>query len=254
MSKSEAVASVQPRIYPMARAVLFFGAGPAELASRRFVVEGRRVQGLRFRRLTLLVSYVDQAAYSPEELERRRSDLDFLRVEARIHERIVERAGAHGAPVAPARLLTAFPDPETLEEFASTNYARWYRALPRVGDKRELVVHAFAGPHAAPERSPYLLRVTPFVVRTARGWQPKCERRFMEHVLVISGACSKAATATRRLALPSRRGALYSAAYLVDEAGAEKLRLALADNQTAGAALGITTYLEGPRPPFSFFA
>jgi Gas vesicle synthesis protein GvpL/GvpF len=254
MSKSQAVASAQPRIYPTARAVLLFGAGPAELATRRFAVEGRRIQGLRFRRLTLLVSYVDQIAYAPEELERRRNDVEFLRAEARVHERIVERAGAHGAPVAPVRLLSAFAGPELLEEFASAHYARWCRALPRVGDKRELVVHAFAGPHAAPDRAPYLLRVTPFVTRTPRAWQPKCEQRFMDHVGAIAGACSEAALATRRIVLPSRRGALYSAAYLVDEPGAERVRVALADHQTAGAALGITMYLEGPRPPFSFCA
>ncbi len=253
MSKSEAVASAQPRIYPTARAVLLFAAGSAELATRRFAVEGRRVQGLRFRRLTLLVSYVDQAAYATEELDRRRNDRDFLRTEARVHERIVERASAHGVSVAPARLLSAFPHPAALEAFASANYARWCRALPRVGDKREVVVHAFAGPHAAPDGAPYLLRVTPFVARTPRAWHPKCERRFMEHVQTIAAACSGAASATRRLVLPSRRGALYSAAYLVDESGAEKLRIALAENQTAGALLGVTTYLEGPRPPFSFF-
>ena len=166
----------------------------------------------------------------------------------------MERASAHGLAVAPTRLLSVFPHPAALEEFASANHARWCRALPRVGDKREVVVHAFAGPHAAPEAAPYLLRVTPFVARTPRAWQPKCDRRFMEHVTTIASACSAAAVATRRLVLPSRRGALYSAAYLVDEGGAERLRGALAEHRSAGVELGITTYLEGPRPPFSFLA
>ncbi len=254
MPKSVATASVQTKVYPAGRAVLLFAVGPGELAARRFAVEGRRVQGLRYRRLTLLVSYVEQSAYAAEELARRRSDVDFLRHEARIHERVVERAGVAGVALAPARLLTAFAHPAALEEFASAQYSRWCRALTRFGDKRELVVHAFAGPHAAPEGAPYLLRVPPFVARTPRAWQPKCERRYLEHVHALVGACGSAASATRRLILPEQRGALYSAAYLVDAEGAEKLRLALVDNQTAGAALGITTYLEGPRAPFSFFS
>ena len=77
--------------------MLLFAVGSPELASRRYTIEGRRVQAIRFGRLALLLGYVDQAAYASEELERRRDGLPFLRTEARIHERAVERASALGA-------------------------------------------------------------------------------------------------------------------------------------------------------------
>jgi len=253
VTKTLAAPPVEPRVYPAGRAVLLFGVGPASLATRRFTVEGRRVQGVRLGRLALLVSYVDVAAYSADELERKRTDRDFLRTEARVHERAVERASVHAA-VAPARLLSAFEHPAALEAYARAQYARWCRALPRLGDKREVVVQIFAGPHAPPAREPYLLRVTPYVARTARNWQPKCERRFEEHVRSLASACAAVASAARRIALPAKRGALYSAAFLVDAPGADALRGALADRSAAGVALGITAYLEGPRAPFSFVA
>jgi hypothetical protein len=251
MAKSQSAPSVQPRVYPAGRAVLLFAVGSPELASRRYTIEGRRVQAIRFGRLALLLGYVDQAAYASEELERRRDDLPFLRTEARIHERAVERASALGA-VAPVRLLSAFTHPAALEQYARENYARWSRSLTRLGEKRELVVHLFAGPHTPPGGEPYLLRVTARATRSTRAPHFKGDPAIVEHTKALYRACSAAASSTRRVQAASHRGALFSAAYLLAPAGVDALRAALAEQSLAGAALGITAYLEGPRPPFSF--
>src|ERR1700676_1986902 len=114
-SRLQTAPRVEPRIYPAGRAVVLYGVAAPELAGRRLVIEGRRIQAVRFGRLSLLIAFVAQGEYAGEELERHRCDAVWLRNEARIHERAVERAAAHAA-IVPARLLTVFAHPASLEE------------------------------------------------------------------------------------------------------------------------------------------
>ena len=251
MPKSAAVRRVEPRVYPAGRALALFGIGDAGLVGRRLVVDGRRIQGLRFGRLALLVAYVDPLEYAPEEIERRRGRESWLWNEARIHERTVERAATHGT-VVPARLLTVFPDSAALELSAREHAARWARSLGRIGAQRECVLHVFAGPHAPPGREPYLVRVTGRVARGRRAAAFKGEPRLGEHIAALRNACAEAALAMRRIAPSTERGAVLTAAFLTGEAGLETLRQAVERSAEAGASLGVTAYLEGPRVPFSF--
>jgi hypothetical protein len=251
MPKSAAIRRVESRVYPAGRALVLFGIGDAGLTGRRLVVDGRRLQGLRFGRLALFVAYVDPLEYAPEEIERRRLRESWLWNEARIHERAVERAATHGA-VVPARLLTVFPDWASLERGAVEQAARWSRALGRIAAQRECVLHVFVGPHAPPGRVPYLVRVTERAARTARGPALKGDPRLCEHVTALRRACAEASAATRRIVSSSERGALLSAAFLTGDAGLETMRQAVERSAEAGASLGVTAYLEGPRAPFTF--
>jgi hypothetical protein len=242
---------VRPRVYPAGRAVVVLAACAPELSGRRLAIEGRRVQAIRFGRLALLLSFVDGGAYAADEIERRRDDAAWLAAEARLLEGAVERARAHGA-VLPMRLLTVFAHPETLEESAREQYARWSRALARLGNKRECVVHLYAGPHAPPGGSPYVLRVAQRVSRTGRPPALKGTSPLVEHARHVWRECAAIASATRRLPAAGERGALWSAAMLLDEGTVEVLARRLERSVAEAAPLGITTYLETPRAPFSF--
>jgi len=251
MAKAQTAPTVQPRVYPAGRAVIFHGFGAPELAGRRFTVEGRRVQALRYGRLALLVAFVAQTDYAVDELERRRSDDGWLRIEARVHERTIERASLHGALV-PARLLSVFPHPAALEEAATEHYARWCRTLTRLGAKREFVVHAFAGPHVAPGGAPYLLRIVANASRSPRVLTPKLGVEIVTQLQTLWRTCGALATGSRRIVGPPMRGALGSVAYLVPDHQTVALRAALASASESGIAAGLTYYLEGPRAPFIF--
>lgn len=231
--------------------MLLYAFAPPELAGRRFSVEGRRVHAIRYGRLALLVGFADREAFAGDQVERRRGDADWLRTEARIHEHAVERAAAHAA-VVPARLLSVYASPEALEQAVRSAYVRWSRLLARLAGKREFVLHAFAGPHAAPGLESYLLRVSARAARSSRVPVPKAPPPVAGAVQALWKACAATAGAVRALQRPTGRGALGSVAYLVDEGGEEALRAAIAEAVPGGAALGISYYLEGPRLPFTF--
>ncbi len=250
MSKSNGASSAA-RVYPAGRAVLLYAFAAPELAGRRFTVEGRRVQTIRYGSLALLVGFADREAYANEQVERRRGDAGWLRTEARIHEQAVERAAAHAA-VVPARLLSVYGSPEALEQAVRQTYVRWSRQLARYSGKHEYVLHAFSGPHPAPGVESYLLRVSARAARTSRVPVPKAPPPIAAAVQGLWKACAAGASAVRALQRPTGRGALGSVAYLIDAGGEEALRGAVAEAMPAAAALGIAYYLEGPRLPFTF--
>jgi hypothetical protein len=241
----------RPRVYPAGRAAVMLAACAPQLTGRRLSIEGRRVQAIGFGRLALLVSFVDGAAYASAAIERRRDEAGFLAAEARLLEGAVERARVHGA-VLPMRLLTVFEHPESLEVNAREQYARWSRALARLGTKRECVVHVYAGPHAPPGGLPYVLRVAQRVSRTGRPPSLKGDAPAVEHARRVWRGCAEIASATRRLPATTERGALWSAAMLLDESGVDRLAALLERSVEEGAPLGVTAYLEAPRAPFSF--
>ncbi len=248
---SPRVPTVAPRVYPAGRAVLLLAVCSAELSGRRLVIEGHRVQVLRFGKLALLLSFVDQTGYSAEEIERKRGDAAWLASEARLLEAAVERARANAA-VLPMRLLTVFPHSAALEDNAREQYARWSRALTRLGSKRECVVHLFAGPHARPGGEPYLVRNSLRSSKSGRAPALKASEPIAAAAIAAWNACSGIATATRRIATCGKRGALWSAALLVDERDIAALTAIVEAAATAGAPLGISAYLEMPRAAFTF--
>ena len=243
--------SAASRLHPAGRAVALFAVASSDLAGRRLVVDGRRVSALRSGRLALLLSYVDRAEYAPLELERRRLDVAWQANEARIHERAVERAGVHGT-VLPLRPFTIVPDASALEAFAQANAVRWSRALARLGAKRECAVHLLAGPHASPLDEPYLVRVVQRATRSTRPPVVEAEGQVADFAQRTWAACAALAGSVRRVGTGKRRGALWSAAFLIAQNDLPQLAATLQTSASQGAALGVSTYLEGPRAPFSF--
>jgi hypothetical protein len=184
-------------------------------------------------------------------VERRRADENWLRSEARLHEQVAARASGAGSFV-PARLLQVFPHRLALEEAAADHEARWSRSLTRFAEKREFALHVFAGPHSAPSSESYLLRVASHVSKSVRRIPLKASDEIVARVGELWRACAGHATAVRRIEGVPARGSLGSLVYLVAASEAESVPLLVAKASVAGAELGLTYYLEGPRAPFSF--
>lgn len=251
MARTQAASSLQPRVFPVGRAVALLGVAAPELTGRRLTVEGRRVVVARFGRQALLVAYVDSAAFAPAEVARRRTEPAWLRNEARIHERAAARASAH-APVLPAPLLSIFADAAALDDHARENDARWTRAFARLGAKSEYVLHVFYGPHVPPGGEPYLIRVTAQASRSGRAPAVAGPPDVAAKVRGLWETCASFAAGSRRVAVERTRGVLLTSALLVSEQGARALRDAVEAFGVASGPLGLAAYLEGPRLPFSF--
>ncbi len=260
-----------PRIYPAGRAAAIFAVCEPELAGRRLNVGGRRVVALAIDRFALLLNYVDRSAYTPGELALHRDDAPWQASEARVYEGSIERASRHGA-VLPMPPLTIVNDASNLDAYVREHTLRWGRSLARLGKQRECAVHLFAGPHASLSTSvPYSIRVTRRVLRSGR--VPQVEgapavtafaRDFWQTcaslavAVTLLGICCASVggrgngVAGRRGGPETRRGALWSAALLLDEGGIDKLGSVLERTVAGASPLGVSVYLEGPRPPFSF--
>jgi hypothetical protein len=215
-------------------------------------VDGRRAVVLRLGRLGLVTSAVDPREFAPAAIVRRRADRKWLREQARHHERVLERLRAEGN-LCPAPFLTTYDGLEAFDEAARANYARWSRLLSRLSGKVEYGVHAFVGPHPLPDVEPYVLRVTRRASRTRVAARIRAAATPLDaHARDLWEAVRAAAVATRRFDARGLRGFVFGATVLVDERGDLMLRAALSTLAPAGHALGVSVYLEGPRPPFSF--
>jgi hypothetical protein len=243
--------NTSPNLSPVDKAVILLAVCSPELAGRRLTIEGRRVRAIRSGRLALLVTYVDQQAYSPVEVERRRADAAWFAAEARFLELAVERAAAHGR-VLPMRLLTVFAQSEALDTCARQRSARWMRALGRLSNKRECAVHLYAGPHRPPGGAPYVARVAQRVARNGRAPVVDANAAVKEHALAVWRDVTTLAVTTRGLHVAKRRGALWSVVLLLEERDVPALAAVLELSAEAGVPLGVSAYLEAPRAPFTF--
>lgn len=246
-------ASLRPRISPVGRAVLLLGICAGESAGRRLTVDGRRVQTVRYGSLALVVAFVDQAAYDAEEVARKRVDAAWLAMEARALERTVDRFSIV-ADVLPMKLLTVYPDAEALEAAAHVRHARWSRALARLGDKRECVVHVYGGPHLRPGAAPYVARVSACALRTARMPAFAGEPSVVMPLEALFRDLDALAISSRRVPAERIRGARFITALLLGESDVVALHGLIDRWNAAVSHIGLTAYMEGPRRPFSFVA
>jgi hypothetical protein len=240
-----------PRIYPAGRAAMILGVCAPALAGRKLVIEGRHVSAIAYKRVALLVSFVDPAQYEAEHLASLRADPVRFALEARILEQAVERASGSGA-IVPVKALTVYPDAQALELAAAENAGRWSRVLSRLGTKRECVVHVYVGPHVAPGGEPFVARVSARSSRSGRAPAIRGDERVVAHAAKLWQSCSEAAIASRRVRSSPERNALWTASFLVNESDVEAFELLVERSSEKGAPCGVTAHFEGPRLPYSF--
>lgn len=230
------------------RALHLVGIADEELAGRRLRVEGERVTITRYERIALVLRTVDADVWASPTLELKKNDSGWMEREARLHEAIVARAMIQGT-VVPVQPFTVFSDSDALDEAVRTHYTRFRRSLARIAGKAEWAVHVYRGPHRLPEISPYLLRTS--LARVSEEVR-KVQRPFGDHILQVWKACSALATAARRMeALPDPQQ-LFCATFLVPQTRRDEFRETLTRLHPQAKELGLTYYLEGPRPAFNF--
>ncbi len=252
MSKSSLQPTVERRVFPAGRSLHFFGITTGEIAGRKFQVDGERANAIGFGRLSLIVRYVPHDEWSGEALERRREDERWFLGQAALHERVLERAMMRG-PVIPAEMLVIFPRLEDLEDHARANYDRWRRLLSRLAGKEEWTLRVFHGPHLLrAERIPYMLRTIPTTSRTVRLRVPETGEGIGLHLNELWKACSSIAVAARQIEASGGAKQVFGATFLIASNRVDALKETLAFYDGAARQLGLTYYLEGPRPPYSF--
>jgi hypothetical protein len=231
------------------RALHLVGVGDESLAGRRMRVEGERITLMRFDKIALLLRMVDAADWATQSLDLKKNDAAWLEREARLHEAIVSRAMVQGT-VVPVRPFTVFEDAQALDAGARSQYTRFRRSLARIAGKAEWALHVFRGPHRIPTGRPYLLRTT--LARSSDETPKKVARPLGEHVVQVWKSCSTLATAARRIDVGGDQQQVFCATFLVPHTRTDALRETLERLHPQAKALGLTYYLEGPRPAFNF--
>ena len=220
------------------KAVQLFGVVSAELAGRRFIVDGKAAAAVAYGNLALVIRDVDPSEWDPE-------DHNWIARQAAVHQRVLERA-MHAGPVVPAGLCTVFRGREELDALVRNNAERWRKALARLAGKQEWCLHVYWGPHVASHFAPYVMRVSP----AAR--QAHLEGRNAGHVAALWKACAALASASRRIEPLPNPHYLFGATFLMRRARLREFRGALLRFAGTARELGLTYYLDGPHPPFTF--
>ncbi len=150
-------------------------------------------------------------------------------------------------------LLTVVPEAAQLDAYVREHAVRWARSLARLGPRRECAIHLFAGPHVSLcGDEPYSIRIARRVSRSGRLPHLEGSAAVMDFARNLWQACTSIARATRQIGPRERRGLLWSATLLLTHDDVPAVAKILERAAVGGSALGITTYLEGPHPPFSF--
>ena len=226
--------------------VQLFGVVSADLAGRRFIADGKSAAAVAYGNLALVIRDVDPAEWNPAALHSRLSDPVWMSHQASVHQRVLERA-MHAGPVVPARLCTVFEHRDELEELVASNADRWRKALLRLAGKQEWCLHVYGGPHIASHFEPYLMRVAAAASQT-----PVFEGTEGEHIAALWKACGALASGSRRIEPLQNPRYLFGGTFLLRRSRLRQFRAALLRYAVAARELGLTYYLDGPHPPFTF--
>lgn len=226
--------------------VQLFGVVSADLAGRRFVADGKTAAAVAFGNLALVIRDVDPAEWNPQSLTTNLADRAWMLHQASVHQRVLERA-MHAGPVVPARLCTVFEHRDQLQDLVASNAERWRKALLRLAGKQEWCLHVYGGPHVASHHEPYLLRVAAAASQT-----PAFEGAEGEHLAALWKACGALASGSRRIEPLANPRYLFGGTFLLRRARLRQFRAALLRFAVAARELGLTYYLDGPHPPFTF--
>jgi hypothetical protein len=231
------------------------GLTPPELTG----VDAAPVRALSEGGLVAVVSPVDPVRFGEEALRRNLEDLQWLEATARAHHGVVAAVGAQNL-VAPLRLATIYRDEGGVRSLLREHAAAFTAALDRIRGRTEWGVKAFAltgapaaeQPEAAPADRPgtaYLMRR-----RAARDAATTGRQRAVDAAEELHRELTAHAAASRRYPPQDprltghREEMVLNAAYLVDQAGEERLREIVESRTTDAVRLELT----GPWAPYTF--
>lgn len=218
---------------------------------------GRPVRGLADDGLLAAVSTVDLDEFGEQGLRAHLEELTWLEQVARTHDEVV-RALARRTPVAPVPLATVFLDDTAVRQRLRDHRAALREALHRVAGRHEWSVKAYAAPQAADGAAAAAGSGTAYLAARrrqqhtreagARAAGASAERL---HRRLLSAAVAGRCLPPQDPRLSGRREPMVlNAAYLVEDAGAGRLRQLVAE--LASSAPQMHVELDGPWPPYSF--
>ena len=214
---------------------------------------------------SLIVSDVPSLTYSPETLEPKLADLDWVSAAGAAHHQVVDALSDAGAVVLPFRLFTLFSSEARAVASFDGSRAAMTRAFDRVRGKQEWVLRigkpepstrsdrsVHGGP--AEPRSSAPSSGTGFLQAKADAKREAAERaiRVKEDAVSAFAALEKLAELSKTRPVEGSGNLLLDAAFLVAPTRVEAMRDALTRQAERLLRDGCAVSLTGPWPPYSF--
>ena len=235
-------------------------------------IEGAAVSAVGTQSLAALVSQLDAEAYSPELIEERVGDVEWLAPRAEAHDAVVSWAG-HPGPVVPLHMWAMFSSRDGVIEMLESRASELVPLLERLRGADEYGLRVYADPAALEKIAAGSDPSVAELERTAGSAGPgqrylierKLEgaRRDAARSLAASRADAIHATlaaqsvAAARDAIPtaaSDGSAVLSAAFLVKRDALDPFRAALTALVRETEPEGFRFAFTGPWPPYHFAA
>lgn len=222
--------------------------------------------------LAALVSQLDAEAYSPELIEERVGDVEWLAPRAEAHDAVVSWAG-HPGPVAPLHMWAMFSDRHGVIEMLESRASELVPLLERLRGADEYGLRVYADP-AALERvaagsDPSVAELERTAASAGPGQRYLIERKLegarrdaarslaSSRADAIHATLAAQSVAAARDAIPtaaSDGSAVLSAAFLVRRDALDPFRAALTALVRETEPEGFRFAFTGPWPPYHFAA
>ena len=206
--------------------------------------------------VVLIVSDVPAATYSPEALEPRLSDLDWVSSAGERHHNVVDALAEGGRTVLPFRLFTLFSSADVAIATLATRRDAMSRAFDRVRGRQEWVLR-IGKPDAAKAQADMATAGTRDSGTSFLQAKADAKRRAAARATRVKEDAAAAYEALEQLADAARMrsaegNVILDAAFLIPPARVDAMRETLTKRADRLLRDGCPVSLTGPWPPYSF--
>lgn len=235
-------------------------------------IEGAAVSAVGTQSLAALVSELDAEAYSPELIEERVGDVEWLAPRAEAHDAVVSWAG-HPGPVVPLHMWAMFSGRDGVIEMLESRASELVPLLDRLRGADEYGLRVYADPAAlekiAAGSDPSVAELERTAASAGPGQRYLIERKLegarrdaarslaSSRADAIHATLAAQSVAAARDAIPtaaSDGSAVLSAAFLVKRDALDPFRAALTALVRETEPEGFRFAFTGPWPPYHFAA
>lgn len=235
-------------------------------------IEGAAVSTVGTHSLAALVSQLDAESYSPELIEERVGDVEWLAPRAEAHDAVVSWAG-HPGPVVPLHMWAMFSGRDGVIEMLESRASELVPLLERLGGADEYGLRVYADPTAlekiAAGSDPSVAELERTAASAGPGQRYLIERKLegarrdaarslaSSRADAIHATLAAQSVAAARDTIPtaaSDGSAVLSAAFLVKRDALDPFRAALTALVRETEPEGFRFAFTGPWPPYHFAA
>lgn len=235
-------------------------------------LDGAAIERIEDGNLTALVSNLTAVDYSPEKLEQRAGEVDWIAPRAVAHDRVVTWAGDAG-PVIPFPMWTLFTGEAAVRGMLRERASELQQTLKSVEGRHEYAVRVFASPAKVSEQiarlRPAIGEIEAAAAKASPGQRYLLQKKVAEQrenevrafLRETAQDCfdqlEKVSDRALRHKLPSEtpagkgRAILY-AAFLVADARLDDFRKVLTSIVNQHSESGLDFDFTGPWPPYNF--